>query len=77
MLDLAGNLNQLTHKIIIYLLLSLGRNGPFRIEFFKKNPTTSIESINYMINMDMVDLFKEDKSLAIYGGELHLSLSKR
>jgi Zn-dependent M28 family amino/carboxypeptidase len=35
--------------------------------YFVKNPTIDLSSINYMINLDMVGRLKEDKSLAIYG----------
>ena len=35
--------------------------------FFVKNPTIDISSINYMINMDMVGRLNDENSLAIYG----------
>jgi Zn-dependent M28 family amino/carboxypeptidase len=35
--------------------------------YFVKNPTIDLSSINYMINLDMVGRLKEDKSLAVYG----------
>ena len=35
--------------------------------YFSKNPTINAESINYMINMDMVGRMKADSTLAVYG----------
>lgn len=35
--------------------------------YFSKNPTIESESINYMINMDMVGRMKPDSTLAVYG----------
>jgi C-terminal processing protease CtpA/Prc len=35
--------------------------------YFSKNPTIDAESINYMINMDMVGRLKADSTLAVYG----------
>ena len=35
--------------------------------YFVKNPTIDLSSINYMINLDMAGRLKEDKSLAVYG----------
>ena len=35
--------------------------------YFTKNPTLDIKSINYMLNMEMVGRLKEDQTLAVYG----------
>ena len=68
MLDLAGKLKSIaSQNNYLFVAFSGEEMGLLGSNYFVKNPTTSIESINYMINMDMVGRLKEDKSLAIYG----------
>ena len=35
--------------------------------YFTKNPTIDMKTVNYMINMDMVGRLKKDSTLAVYG----------
>jgi hypothetical protein len=52
----------------LFIAFSGEEIGLLGSNYFTKNPTIDISSINYMINMDMVGrLKKEDSSLAIYG----------
>jgi hypothetical protein len=52
-----------------YLLMAFSGEemGLLGSNFFSKNPTIEAESINYMINMDMVGRMKADSTLAVYG----------
>ncbi len=52
-----------------YLFLSFSGEemGLLGSNYFSKNPTIDAESINYMINMDMVGRMKVDSTLAVYG----------
>lgn len=52
-----------------YLFMSFSGEemGLLGSNYFSKNPTIDAESINYMINMDMVGRMKADSTLAIYG----------
>ena len=68
MLDLAVKVKSIaSQNNYLFVAFSGEEMGLLGSNYFVKNPTTSIESINYMINMDMVGRLKEDKSLAIYG----------
>jgi len=51
----------------LFVAFSGEENGLWGSNYYSKNSTVSIDSINYMINMDMVGRLKEDNSLAIYG----------
>ncbi|MEO1031454.1 MAG: M28 family peptidase [Bacteroidota bacterium] len=51
----------------MFLAFSGEEMGLLGSNFFSKNPTISAESINYMINMDMVGRLKADSTLAVYG----------
>lgn len=52
-----------------YLFMSFSGEemGLLGSNYFSKNPTIDAESINYMINMDMVGRMKVDSTLAVYG----------
>ncbi|WP_296383437.1 M28 family peptidase [Winogradskyella sp.] len=52
-----------------YLFMSFSGEemGLLGSNYFSKNPTIEAESINYMINMDMVGRMKADSTLAVYG----------
>jgi len=52
-----------------YLFMSFSGEemGLLGSNYFAKNPTIDAESINYMINMDMVGRMKADSTLAVYG----------
>lgn len=52
-----------------YLFMSFSGEemGLLGSNYFSKNPTINPETINYMINMDMVGRMKTDSTLAVYG----------
>lgn len=52
-----------------YLFMSFSGEemGLLGSNYFSKNPTIDANSINYMINMDMVGRLKADSTLAVYG----------
>jgi len=52
-----------------YLFMSFSGEemGLLGSNYFSKNPTIDVKSINYMINMDMVGRLKADSTLAVYG----------
>ncbi len=51
----------------LFMAFSGEEMGLLGSNYFSKNPTIDAESINYMINMDMVGRMKIDSTLAIYG----------
>jgi len=51
----------------LFMAFSGEEMGLLGSNYFSKNPTIETESINYMINMDMVGRMKEDSTLAVYG----------
>lgn len=51
----------------LFIAFSGEENGLWGSNYFVKNPTIDLESINYMINMDMVGRLNEEKTLAING----------
>jgi hypothetical protein len=51
----------------LFMAFSGEEMGLLGSNYFSKNPTIDEESINYMINMDMVGKLKADSTLAIYG----------
>lgn len=51
----------------LFMAFSGEEMGLLGSNFFSKNPTIDAESINYMINMDMVGRLKADSTLAVYG----------
>ncbi|WP_431157104.1 M28 family peptidase [Winogradskyella poriferorum] len=74
MLNLADRLNvrNLNAEIkdknnYLFMAFSGEEMGLLGSNYFSKNPTIDAESINYMINMDMVGRMKADSTLAVYG----------
>lgn len=51
----------------LFIAFSGEENGLWGSNYYSKNSTVTIDSINYMLNMDMVGRLKEDKSIAING----------
>jgi hypothetical protein len=52
---------------ILFIAFSGEENGLWGSNYFVKNPTLDLKSVNYMINMDMVGRLNEEKSLAVHG----------
>ncbi|MFN3997422.1 M28 family peptidase [Algoriphagus sp.] len=52
---------------VLFIAFSGEENGLWGSNYFVKNPTIDLGSVNYMINMDMVGRLNEEKSLAVYG----------
>ena len=52
---------------VLFIAFSGEENGLWGSNYFAKNPTIDLASVNYMINMDMVGRLNEEKSLAVYG----------
>lgn len=52
-----------------YLIIAFSgeEKGLFGSSYYAKNATVKVENINYMINLDMVGRYREDKGLAING----------
>ncbi|MDT0557995.1 M28 family peptidase [Ichthyenterobacterium sp. W332] len=72
MLHLADRLNIKNADIkdnnnYLFMAFSGEEMGLLGSNYFSKNPTIDAESINYMINMDMVGRLKADSTLAVYG----------
>ncbi|MBT8324382.1 MAG: M28 family peptidase [Winogradskyella sp.] len=51
----------------LFMAFSGEEMGLLGSNYFSKNPTIDAQSINYMINMDMVGRMKADSTLAVYG----------
>ena len=51
----------------LFIAFSGEENGLWGSNYYSKNSTVAIDSINYMLNMDMVGRMKEDRSIAING----------
>lgn len=68
MLNLASKLKE-TNKNNNYLFMAFSGEemGLLGSNYFVKNTTLPVESINYMLNMDMVGRLKVDSTLAVYG----------
>ena len=68
MLDLASQLKfNNRNNNYLFIAFSGEEMGLLGSNYFVKNPTINLSSVNYMINLDMVGRLKEDKSLAVYG----------
>jgi hypothetical protein len=52
---------------ILFIAFSGEENGLWGSNYFVKNPTIDLKTINYMINMDMVGRLNPEKSLAVHG----------
>jgi hypothetical protein len=68
MLNLAGKLKN-TNKGNNYLFMAFSGEemGLLGSNYFTKNATIALDSVNYMLNMDMVGRLKQDSTLAVYG----------
>lgn len=51
----------------LFIAFSGEEMGLLGSNYFTKNPTIDIETVNYMINMDMVGRLNADKALAVHG----------
>ncbi|WP_411766193.1 M28 family peptidase [Winogradskyella sp. A3E31] len=74
MFDLAGKLVHKTKEAkkkdnnnYLFIAFSGEEMGLLGSNYFSKNPTIEKDSLNYMINMDMVGRMKADSTLAVYG----------
>ena len=74
LLDLAGRLQEKAQNSetkdrnnYMFIAFSGEEMGLLGSNYFSKNPTISKDSINFMINMDMVGRMKPDSTLAVYG----------
>lgn len=68
MINLASKLkDNNTNNNYLFIAFSGEEMGLLGSNYFVKNATLNLSSINYMINMDMVGRLKEDKTLAVYG----------
>lgn len=68
MIDLAGKLKTAnTNNNYLFMAFSGEEMGLLGSNYFVKNATVATESVNYMLNMDMVGRLKADSTLAIYG----------
>ena len=52
---------------ILFIAFSGEENGLWGSNYFVKNPTLDLKTVNYMINMDMVGRLNAEKSLAVHG----------
>ncbi len=52
---------------VLFIAFSGEENGLWGSNYFVKNPTLDLKTINYMINMDMVGRLNPEKSLAVHG----------
>jgi peptidase M28-like protein/PDZ domain-containing protein len=55
------------HNNYLFIAFSGEEKGLWGSNWFTKNPTIDLATVNYMINMDMVGRLSEDKNLAVYG----------
>lgn len=68
MLNLASKLKaKNTSNNYLFMAFSGEEIGLLGSNYFVKNATLNIGSINYMLNMDMVGRLKKDSTLAVYG----------
>ncbi len=68
MLNLASKLkNSDKGNNYLFMAFSGEEMGLLGSNYFVKNATINTDSINYMINMDMVGRLKQDSTLAVYG----------
>ena len=68
MLNLASKLKEInTGNNYLFMAFSGEEMGLLGSNYFVKNATISTDSINYMINMDMVGRLNADSTLAVYG----------
>lgn len=56
-----------TENNYLFMAFSGEEMGLLGSNYFTKNSTIDLESVNYMLNMDMVGRLKSDSTLAVYG----------
>ncbi|MCK0130055.1 M28 family peptidase [Flavobacteriaceae bacterium F08102] len=68
MLNLASKLKSTnTNNNYLFMAFSGEEMGLIGSNYFVKNTTIPLDSLNYMINMDMVGRLNKDSTLAVYG----------
>ena len=68
MLNLAGKLKKVNQgNNYLFISFSGEEMGLLGSNYFVKNTTINLDSVNYMLNMDMVGRLKKDSTLAVYG----------
>lgn len=69
MLYLAERLNEGPKKRSNYMFIGFSgeEKGLLGSNYFVKNPTIDLASVNFMVNMDMVGRLNEEKTLAVHG----------
>ena len=68
MLNLASKLKNANSKNnYLFMAFSGEEMGLLGSNYFVKNATINLDSVNYMLNMDMVGRLKKDSTLAVYG----------
>jgi len=68
MLNLASKLKKANNSNnYLFMAFSGEEMGLLGSNYFVKNATIDIDSVNYMLNMDMVGRLKKDSTLAVYG----------
>jgi len=68
MLNLASKLkNANNSNNYLFMAFSGEEMGLLGSNYFVKNATINLDSVNYMLNMDMVGRLKKDSTLAVYG----------
>ena len=55
------------HNNYLFIAFSGEEKGLFGSNYFSKNPTIDLETVTYMLNMDMVGRLNEENALAING----------
>ena len=56
-----------THNNYLFIAFSGEEKGLWGSNYYSKNATIDLSSVNYMLNMDMVGRLDADKALAVYG----------
>lgn len=56
-----------THNNYLFIAFSGEEKGLWGSNYYSKNPTIDLSTVNYMLNMDMVGRLDADKALAVYG----------
>lgn len=68
MLNLASKLKTSDfNNNYLFIAFSGEEMGLIGSNYFTKNPTIHLNTVNYMLNMDMVGRLKQDSTLAVYG----------
>jgi hypothetical protein len=56
-----------TNNNYLFIAFSGEEKGLWGSNWYSKNPTIELATVNYMLNMDMVGRLDEEKALAVYG----------